>query len=68
MRLHRGISLIGGRDCVSVLCGCGSVLVFIDLEARHHLVYNGVSVVEAEFINSTSCLSEFKVSFAEVVF
>ena len=68
MRLHCGIILIGGRKCVSVLCGCGSALVFVDLEACHHMFDNGVSIVEAEFINSTSCLSEFKVSFAEVVF
>ena len=51
-----------------MLCGCGSALVFVDLEARHHLIDNGVGVVEDEFINITSCFSEFKVSFAEVVF
>ena len=48
--------------------GCGSALVFVDLEAHSHLVYNVVGVVEAEFINRTSCFSEFKVSFAEVMF
>ena len=51
-----------------MLCGCGSVFVFVDLDARHHLVDNGVGVVEAEFANSTSCFSEFKVRFAEVMF
>ena len=51
-----------------MLCGCVSALVFFDLEARHHLIHNGVGVVEAEFINRTSCFSEFKVSFAEVMF
>ena len=68
LQLHCGVGLIGGRDFGSVLCGCGSVLVFVDLEAHHHLVHNGVGVVKAEFINLTSCLPEFKVSFAEVVF
>ena len=51
-----------------MLCGCGSALIFVDLEVRHHLVENGVGVVEDKFINSTSCFSEFKVSFTEVVF
>ena len=51
-----------------MLCGCGSALVFVDLEARHHLVHNGVGVVKSQFINSTSCFYEFKVSFAEVMF
>ena len=68
LQLHHGVSLIGGRDCGGMLCGCDSALVFVDLEARHHLVYNGVGIVEAEFINSTSCFSEFKVNFAEVMF
>ena len=68
LQLHHGVVLIGGRKCGSVLCGCGSALVFVDLEACHNLVDNGVGVVEAEFINITSCFSEFKVSFAEVVF
>ena len=67
LQLHCGVGLIGGRECGSVLCGCVSALVFVGLEALHHLVNNGVGVVEAEFINSTSCFLEFKVSFAEVV-
>ena len=50
-----------------MLCGCDCALVFVDLEARHHLVHNDVSVVKAEFINFPSSLSEFKVSFAEVM-
>ena len=68
LRLHCGVGLIGGRDCGSVLCGCVSALVFVNLEACHHLVNNGVGVVEAEFINSTFCLLKVKVSFTEVVF
>ena len=44
------------------------MLVFVDLKARNNLVHNDVCVVEAKFINRTSCFSEFKVSFAEVMF
>ena len=61
LQLHCGVGLIGGRKCVSVLCDCGSALVFIDLEACHHLVHNGVGVVKAEFINLTSFLPEFPI-------
>ena len=68
LQLHLGVGLIGGRECISLLCGCGSVLVFVDLEACHNLVDNDVGVVEAEFINSTSRFLELKVRFAEVVF
>ena len=50
-----------------MLRGCGRAFVFFYLEAHHHLVNNGVGVVEAEFIDSNSYFSEFKVSFAEVV-
>ena len=68
LRLHCGVGMIGGRKCGSALCGCGSALVFVDLEERHNLVENGVDVMEAEFINSTSCFSESKMSFTGVVF
>ena len=51
-----------------MLCGCGCALVFVNLEAHHHLVHDGVGVVEAQFINCPSSLSEFKVSFAEAMF
>ena len=57
LRLHSGVGLLGGRKYGSVLCGCGSALVFVDLEAHHHLVDNGVGAVEYKFINSTSCFS-----------
>ena len=50
-----------------MLCGCGRAFVSVDLEARHHLINNGVGVVEAEFIEGASCCLEFKVIFAEVV-
>ena len=49
-------------------CGCGCALVFADLEARHHLVHNGVGVMKSQFINFTSSFSEFNVSFAEFMF
>ena len=67
-RLHCGVGLIGGCEFGSMFCGCVSALAFIDLEARHHLVHNGVGVVEAEFINCTSFFSDLKVSLAEVMF
>ena len=44
------------------------MLVFIDLEALHHLVHKGVGVVKYQCIDFPSNLSEFKVSFAEVIF
>ena len=48
--------------------GGGSfAFVLIDLEARHHLIYNGAGVVEAQFVNRDANLPEFKVSFSEVV-
>ena len=50
-----------------MLCDCGRAFVFIDLEARHHMVDSGVGVVEADFIDGASCFSDFKVSFVEVV-
>ena len=50
-----------------MLCGCGHAFVFVDLEARHHVIDNGVVVVEAEFIDGASCFLEFKMSIAEVV-
>ena len=68
LQLHSGVGLIGRHEYGRVLCGCGCVLVFVNLEARHHLVHNGVGVVEAEFIYRTSSLSEFKVSLTEVMF
>ena len=66
--LHFGVGLIGGSEFSGVLCGCGCALFFVNFEARHHLVHDGVGVVESQFINCRSSLSEFKVSFAEVMF
>ena len=50
-----------------MLCGCGRMLVFVNLEACHHLIDNDVGVVGAVFIDGASTFSEFKASFAEVV-
>ena len=60
--------MIDGSEFGGVLCDCGCVLVFVDLEVRHHLVQNGVGVVKNQCINCPSGLSEFKVRFAEVMF
>ena len=65
--IHRGFGLIGGSDFGGVLCGCGCAFVLVDLEARHHLIHDGVSVVEAQFVNCSSGFSKFNVSFMEVV-
>ena len=51
-----------------MLFGCGWTLVFVDLEAHHNLVHNGIGVVKAQCINCPSGFSEFKVSFVEVMF
>ena len=67
LQLQSGVGLIGRHKCGSMLYCCGHAFVYVYLEVRHHLVYNGVGLVEAGFVDSTSCLSEFKVSFAEVV-
>ena len=50
------------------MCECGCAFVLVNLEARYHLIHDGVGVVEAQFINCSSDFSEFKVSFTEVVF
>ena len=57
LRLHRGVGMIGRRKCGSMLCDGGHAFVFINLEVCHHVVDNGVGVVEAGFIDGTSCFS-----------
>ena len=42
-------------------------LAFVDLEAHHHLIYDGVGVVESKFANRSAGLSELKLIFSEVV-
>ena len=48
------------------------MFVLVDLELRHHLIYDGVGigvgVVESQFINRYAGFPELKVSFSEVVF
>ena len=68
MGLHCDVGLIGGRDFGGMLCGCGCAFFLVDLEARHHLIHNGVGVVESQFVNCSSSFSEFNVSLTEVVF
>ena len=50
------------------MCGCGCASVLVDLEVHHHLVHNIVGLVEDQFVNCSFILSEFKVSFTEVMF
>ena len=51
-----------------MLGGVGCVFIFVDLEPLHHLIYNGVGVVESKFVNCYAGISEIKVSFLEVMF
>ena len=51
-----------------MLGGGGCAFVFFDLEARHHLIYYGVGITEAKFVDCSAGFSELKVSFSEVVF
>ena len=44
------------------------MFVLVDLELRHHLIYDGVGLVEVQFVNCSAGFPEFKVSFLEVVF
>ena len=50
-----------------MLCGCCCAFILVDLEARHHLVHDGVGVVEAQLVNCSSNLSGLKVRFTEVM-
>ena len=66
--LHRGVGLVGGCKFGCVLGGCGCVLLLVDLGVHHNLIYNGVGIVEAQFVNRSAGFPVFKVSFLEVVF
>ena len=66
--LYLSVGMIGRSEFGGMLCGCVCAFVLVDLEACHHLVNDGVSVVESQCVNCSSVLSEFKVSFIEVVF
>ena len=65
---HCGVGIIGGSEFGFVLGGGGCAFVLFDLEARHHLIYVGVGVVEAQFVNSSAVLPDLKVRLSEVVF
>ena len=62
-----GVDLIGRCEFGCVLGDGGCAFVLVNLEARHHLIYNGVGVVEAQFVNSSAGFPEFKVRFSEVL-
>ena len=50
------------------MLGSGAcAFIFINLEAHHNLIYNGVGILESKFIDRSACFSELKVSFSEVV-
>ena len=66
--IHCGVDLIGRCKFGCVLGGGGCAFILVDLEARHHLIYNGVGVVESQFVNRSAGLPELKVSFSEAVF
>ena len=65
--LHRCVGMIGGCEFGCMLGGGGCAFVLVNFEARHHLIYNGVSVVKYQFVNSAASFPDFKVSFSEVV-
>ena len=50
-----------------MFCGCGCAFFLVDLEVRHHLIYDGIGIAEAQFFNCSTGFPEFKVSFSEVV-
>ena len=65
--LNRGVGMVGGCEFGCVLGGSGCAFVLVDLGAHHHLIYDGVGVVEAQFVNLSAGFHEFKVRFLEVV-
>ena len=65
--IHRGVDLIGRCEFGYVLGDGGCTFVLVNLEVHHHLIYDGVGVVEAQFVNSSAGFPKFKVSFAEVM-
>ena len=65
--LYCGVGLTGRCKFGCVLGGGGCAFVLVDLEVHHNLIYDGVGVVEAQFVNPSASFPEFKVSFTEVV-
>ena len=43
------------------------MFVLVNFYARHHLIYNSVGIVEAQFVNCSAGFPKFKVSSSEVV-
>ena len=50
-----------------MLGGGGCAFFLVNLEAHHHLIYDGVGVVESHFVVHSSGFPEFKASLSEVV-
>ena len=65
--IHNCVGQIGRCEFGCVLGGGGCTFVLINLEARHHFIYDGIDVVKFQFVNRAAGFSEFKVSFSEVV-
>ena len=65
--LHLGVGLIGGCDFGCMPGGGGCAFVFVDLEAHYHLIYDGVGVVEAKFVDCSAGFFDLKVGLSEVV-
>ena len=66
--IHRSVGLIGGCEFGCMLGGVGCAFVLVDLEALHHLIYDGVGVVESQYVNPSTGFYDIKVIFPEVVF
>ena len=66
--LHLGVVLIGGCEFGCVLGGNGCAFILVNLEARRHFIYNGVGVVESQFVNRSAGFPELKVRFQEFLF
>ena len=65
--LHLDVCLIGGCELGYVLGGSGCAFALINLEARHHFIYDCIGVVEDLFVNCSVGFPELTVSFLEVV-
>ena len=71
--LVRGELVLGNPSwrwtgCCYVLGGGGCAFVLVYLEARHHLIYACVGVVEAQFVNCSAGFPVLKMMFLDVVF
>ena len=67
LELHHVVGFIDGCEFVWVLGGGGCAFFLVDLEVRHHLIYDGIGIAEAQFVNCSTGFPEFKVSFSEAV-